>query len=111
MSREVSMKRSMPSSSSLAVHPLQVILLLPAVTTVVAILLVVLPLWQDPISQLIGFAINLTGVPVYVFLVMETPYKLRPKVMDRLGAWLTSITCKQFNMEVSDSFDPFAKQI
>jgi hypothetical protein len=74
-----------------------------------SVLLIILPLWQDPIPQLIGFAITLSGVPVYVFLVMEKPYKLRPKVMDRLGACLTSVTCKLFNMEVSDTFDPFAK--
>lgn len=72
--------------------------------TVVALLLVVLPLWQNPLPQLIGLAVVLSGIPVYVFLVMEKPYRLRPKVMDRLSACMTSITCKLFNMEITGSF-------
>ena len=77
--------------------------------TVVSILLVVLPLWQNPVPQLIGFAVVLTGVPVYAFFIMEKPCRLRPKVMDRLSTWMTSITSKLFNMELVGAFDPIAK--
>lgn len=72
--------------------------------TVVAILMVVLPLWQNPTPQLIGFAIMLSGIPVYIFFVMEKPYRLRPKVMDRLSTYMTSITCKLFSMEITGRF-------
>ena len=71
---------------------------------VVSILFVVLPLWQDPVPQLLGFAGVLTGLPFYVFFVMEKPCRLKPKLLDRFSDWLDSVTSKLFNTEIADSF-------
>ena len=71
---------------------------------VVAILLVVLPLWQDPIPQLLGFAGVLAGLPVYVVFVMEKPWRLKPRILDRFSNWLVDIAGKILNTELSDAF-------
>ncbi len=73
----------------------------PSVIIVVSLLLVVLPLWQDPLPQLLAFADVLMGVPVYLFLIMEKPFKLRPKVVDRVSLWMTLVTNKLFNTELA----------
>jgi len=52
----------------------------------VAFLLVVLPVVQDALPSLLAFGAILLGVPVYIFLVMETPWKLRPRVIDRISS-------------------------
>ena len=49
---------------------------------VVSVFLIALPLAYDPVPSLIAFAIILSGAPVYVFLVMERPWKLRPAFLD-----------------------------
>ena len=49
---------------------------------VVSVFLIALPLASDPGPSLIAFAIILSGAPVYVFLVMERPWKLRPAFLD-----------------------------
>ena len=82
----------------------QVFLLLPIVMVVVSILLVILPLWQNPLPQLLGFAIVLAGAPVYAVFVMEKPCRLKPKPFDRIGEWLSHVTGKLFNTELADSF-------
>ena len=79
-------------------------MLLPCVMVVVSVLLVVLPLWQDPVPQLIGFAGVLAGLPVYAVFVMEKPWRLKPKLLDRMGDWLIDVTGKLFNTELSDTF-------
>ena len=61
---------------------------MPVVMVVVSVLLVVLPLYQQPWPSLTGFGIGLLGVPVYVFFVMETPWRLRPRVFDRISGKL-----------------------
>lgn len=71
---------------------------------VVSILLVVLPLWQDAVPQLLGFAGVLTGLPVYVFFVMEKPWRLKPRIFDRFSIWLVMVTGKMFNTKLSDAF-------
>lgn len=71
---------------------------------VVSILLVVLPLWQDPVPQLLGFAGVLTGLPVYIVFVMEKPWRLKPRIINRFSNWLIVVTGKMFNTELSDAF-------
>ena len=68
---------------------------MPVVMVVVSVLLVVLPLYQQPWPSLAGFGMTLLGLPVYVFFVMETPWRLRPRVFDRIsgkGRYLTVYT-------------------
>ena len=73
---------------------------------VVSVFLMALPLASDPGPSLIAFAIILSGAPVYVFLVMERPWKLRPAFLDtcsgeeqndvyklNLIMWAILITC------------------
>jgi len=52
---------------------------------VIAFLLVVLPVVKEPLPSFLAFGAILLGVPVYIFLVMETPRKLRPRVLDRIS--------------------------
>ena len=52
----------------------------------VAIFLVVVPLWQNPVPQLVAFGGILVGVPVYVVFVMEKPIRLKPKLFDRISS-------------------------
>ncbi len=42
--------------------------------------------------------------PVYLFLIMEKPFKLRPKVVDRVSLWMTLVTNKLFNTELAGWF-------
>ena len=70
---------------------------------VVSILLIVLPLWQDPVPQLLGFASVLTGLPIYFIFVMERPCRLRPRLLDTVSSWLVSVTSKIFNTEIADA--------
>ena len=53
---------------------------------VFSFLLVVLPVVQEPLPSFLAFGGILLGVPVYMFLVMETPWKLRPRVIDRISS-------------------------
>jgi len=57
----------------------------------VAFLLVVLPVVREPRPSLLAFGAILLGVPVYIFLVMETPRKLRPRVIDRISGTLLNL--------------------
>ena len=52
---------------------------------VASIFLIVVPLWQSAIPQLIAFGGILLGVPVHVFFVMEKPCRIKPKVFDRIS--------------------------
>ena len=45
----------------------------------------VLPIIQQPVPSLAAFGVVLLGLPVYAFFVMETPWKLRPKIFDRIS--------------------------
>lgn len=59
-----------------------------------AVLLVVLPLLSEPVPSLTAFGVILLGIPVYIFVVMETPWRFRPKVFDKIsGEYNTFITC------------------
>ena len=60
----------------------------------VSVFLVLLPLFQEPKPILLALCTSLIGIPVYVFIVMETPWRLRPKILDRISSKLKpSITC------------------
>ena len=63
----------------------QVFIGLPIVMVVVAVFLVVLPLFSEPVPSLTAFGVILLGIPVYIFVVMETPWRFRPKVFDRIS--------------------------
>ncbi len=80
--------------------PLQVLLFFPSMMVVVSILLVVLPLWQNPYPQLMGLAASSLALPLYVFFLMEIPYKLKPRVVDRISQWLIATTSKIFNTQI-----------
>ena len=47
--------------------------------------LIFLPLLKQPGPSLLAFGATLLGVPVYLFLVMEKPWKLRPKCLDQIS--------------------------
>ena len=51
----------------------------------VSVLLVVVPLSVQVVPSVAGFGIMLLGLPIYTFFVMETPWKLRPKIFDRIS--------------------------
>ena len=52
----------------------------------VAVFLVVVPLWQNPVPQLVAFGGILLGIPVYVVFVMEKPVRIKPKLFDRISS-------------------------
>ena len=52
---------------------------------IVTVFLVVMPLLQNAVPQLIAFGGILLGIPVYFLVVMEEPWKLRPKILDKLS--------------------------
>lgn len=61
----------------------QVWLGLPVIMLVVAVLLVILPVLVRPGPSLAALAMISMGVPVYVCLVMSSPWKLRPAILDQ----------------------------
>ena len=52
----------------------------------VAVFLVVVPLWQNPVPQLVAFGGILLGIPVYVVFVMEKPVRIKPKLFNRISS-------------------------
>ena len=51
----------------------------------VSVLLVVVPIYQSPVQSVLAIVGVLSGVPVYIFFVMETPRRLRPKILDTIS--------------------------
>ena len=51
----------------------------------VSLFLVLLPVLARPGPSLAAFGMILLGIPVYVCLVMDTPFKIRPAFLDRLS--------------------------
>ena len=47
--------------------------------------LIFAPLLDAPLSPLIALAFLVLGVPVYFFLVMQSPWKIRPRIFDRIS--------------------------
>ena len=61
---------------------------MPVIMVLMCVCLVVLPLSVQVVPSLTGFGIALLGLPVYAFFVMETPWRLRPKIFDRISGEL-----------------------
>ena len=59
----------------------------------VSVLLVVIPLYQSPVQSVVAFIMVLCGIPVHVFLVMETPRRLRPKILDTISGEMCVCVC------------------
>lgn len=62
----------------------------------VAIFLVVVPLWQSLVPQLLAFGGIVLGVPVFVVFVMERPIRIKPKLFD-------TISSKDFTLSLSST--------
>ncbi|KAL5466759.1 hypothetical protein EMCRGX_G030908 [Ephydatia muelleri] len=56
----------------------------------VSVLLVTVPIYQSPVQSVVAFVGVLSGVPVYFIFVMETPWRLRPKMLDRTSGFITT---------------------
>ena len=82
-------------------RPYRVWLIAPIFGLLVCLYLIVFPVIQKPVPTLLAFGGVLLGVPVYVFLVMETPWKLRPKVFDRVSHSLTRYSNSLLNSQSS----------
>ena len=68
-----------------------------------SIFLVILPILQKPIPTLLALGTTLLGIPAYLLFMMETPYRLRPKILDRISSklnhsaiWLTQLIKKSY---------------
>lgn len=84
-------------SNPLLHAPLQVWFIVP-VTVVLAcfcVFLLFVPLLSAPLPPLIALGFVMLGVPAYFILVMDNPWRIRPKIMDRIsGKWFaTSKSC------------------
>jgi len=55
------------------------------VSTLIVTLLLVIPLVQSPGPALINLSVTVSSIPVFFIFVMERPYKIRPKFLDRLS--------------------------
>ena len=53
-----------------------------------SLFLLLLPILLKPGPTLLALGATLIGVPFYIFLVMETPWELRPKRLDQLSSKL-----------------------
>ncbi len=56
-----------------------------AIMLCVCMFLLIVPVIQYPERPVVSLAVMLSAVPVYVLLVMEKPFKLRPKFVDALN--------------------------
>lgn len=68
---------------------------------VVFTFLVFLPLLLQPIPSLVAFSIILLGAPVYIFLIMEKPWRLRPKLLDTISGKVSQVVHSLLNTETS----------
>ena len=61
-------------------------------------LVIMLPVAIKPTPAIIALVTTGVGVPVYIFLVMETPRRLRPMILDRISSKLTILCGINFNL-------------
>lgn len=64
---------------------------------ITSVFLITLPILQKPAPTLLALAVILLGIPVYVLFVMETPWRLRPKMLDKISSkfeWRTTCSYK-----------------
>lgn len=47
--------------------------------------LIFTPLLSAPVGPLVAMGFVILGVPVYFFLVMDSPWKIRPRIIDLLS--------------------------
>ena len=59
-------------------------------------LVIVLPVAIKPTPAIIALVTTGVGVPVYIFLVMETPRRLRPMILDRISSKLMTLSGVKF---------------
>ena len=57
---------------------------------ITSVFLITLPILQKPAPTLLALAAILLGIPVYVLFVMETPWRLRPILLDKISSKLQS---------------------
>lgn len=69
-----------------------------------SILVLVLPIAQEPIPALIAVGTTLLGLPAYVFFVMETPWKLKPTVFSRISSKPSKTTIIIMKRPISNVF-------
>ena len=58
---------------------------------ITSVFLITLPILQKPAPTLLALAAILLGIPVYILFVMETPWRLRPMIFDKISSKLQSI--------------------
>ena len=80
-------------------RPYKVWIILPIFMVFTCLYLVILPIFQKPVPSLTAFGVILLGVPVYIFLVMETPWRLRPKTLDKISRYMTTFVNDLLNTE------------
>ena len=59
-----------------------------------SIVVIILPIVQEPASALIAVGTTLLGLPAYVFYVMKTPRRLKPKLFTRISSKLLKNTVR-----------------
>ena len=84
-------------------RPYKVWLVTPITGVLVCLYLVTLPVIQKPLPSLMAFGITLLGVPVYVFFVMEAPWRLRPKIFDGVAQSFSAFINALLNCQSSRS--------
>ncbi|XP_064393081.1 b(0,+)-type amino acid transporter 1-like [Halichondria panicea] len=66
-----------------------------------SLFLTFLPLQQNPVPSLVAFGVMLLGLPVYFLVVMETPWRLRPRLLDVITKKLTKFTGNLLNTQLA----------
>ena len=68
--------------------------------TLILMFLLIIPVIISPGPAMIDLGVALTAIPVYLIFVMERPYKIRPKFIERLSGmyvYLSYVLCMSFD--------------